>query len=102
MKKRPLRISTIILLVAVVALNFGVLRSFVQSRSSTVFLLGMGARPMANVLAGSLLIGHMRPGYRQFLVGFVTFGATALAAYLAIAMSFPHEIETLCTDRVNS
>jgi hypothetical protein len=45
--------------------------------------LALGAIPMANVLAVGLLIGLWRRGDRPFLWGFETFGAMALAFYIA-------------------
>jgi hypothetical protein len=49
----------------------------------------VGALPMANLLAVCLLIGLRRPGSRRFVLGFVVFGAAALAIYIALASSYP-------------
>jgi hypothetical protein len=54
----------------------------------------LGALPMANVLAISLLIGLKRPGKRLFLLGFLPFGTMALALYVAMACSFPRQMVT--------
>ena len=60
-------------------------------------LLVLGALPMANVLPVGLLIGQRRPENRPFRLGFVSFGAMALALYVAMTSSFPREIVILLT-----
>ena len=47
--------------------------------------------PMATVLAIGLLIGHQRCGSRPFILGFESFGALALALYVALATWFSEE-----------
>jgi hypothetical protein len=78
--------------VALAALNFTVIRVVLDHRSNTSTLLGLGALPMANILAVGLLIGHRRRGSRPFLLGFEVFGATALALYVASVSSFGEEV----------
>ena len=51
-------------------------------------LLILGALPMANVLAVGLLVGLRRPESSPALPGFVTFGAMALALYVALTLLF--------------
>ncbi len=47
---------------------------------------------MANILAVGLLMRVRRVGSRPFLSGFVAFGATALALYVAGAIIFTEEL----------
>ena len=96
MKVPRFRIVSIMLVVAIAALNFVAIRTHVGFRSLMGELLMLGALPMANVLAVGLLIGQRRPGNRSFLVGFVPFGAMALALYVAMATSFPREMVITC------
>jgi hypothetical protein len=82
--------------VAFAALDFGAIRAFLSQTDLLAqrrgILLLLGALPMANVLAVGLLIGHRRPGSRPFLLGFESCGAMALVLFLALAISFPHEV----------
>jgi hypothetical protein len=87
-----IRIASIMVVVAVVALNLVPIRALLGFRSLMGELLILGALPMANVLAVGLLIGKRRPGNRPFLLGFVPFGAMALALYVAVVTSVPREI----------
>ena len=57
---------------------------------------------MVNVLAVGLVISQRRPGNRPFLLGFVPFGAMALALYVAMATSFPREIVVSCLTPVSN
>ena len=84
------RIASIMLVVAIAALDFGAIRAMIEFKSIKAELLVLGALPMTNVLAVGLLIGQRRPGTRPFLLGFVAFGAMTLALYIATASFFPH------------
>jgi hypothetical protein len=95
------RIASIMVVVAIAALNLVAIRALFGFRSLMGELLTVGALPMANVLAVGLLIGHWRPGNRPFLLGFVAFGAMALATYVAMATCFPREIVVSCMTPVS-
>jgi hypothetical protein len=86
------RITWVMFAVAIAALNLGAIRAVFDRNSRTSYLLGIGAMPMANVLAVGLLIGHRRRKSRRFLSGFVVFGALALAVYVAVARSFADDL----------
>jgi hypothetical protein len=67
-------------LVAIAALNFGAIRALwydlaTGRNSNRLEVLGLGALPMANVLAVGLWINLGRRGSRPFLLGFEVFGA---------------------------
>jgi hypothetical protein len=95
------RIASIMVVVAIAALNLVAIRALLGFRSLMGELLILGALPMANVLAVSLIIGQRRPGNRPFLLGFVPFGAMALALYVAVGTAFPREIVKSCMIPVN-
>jgi hypothetical protein len=78
--------------VAIVALDFGIIRAMPVIGRPTSVLLVLGALPMANVLAVILLIGQRRREDRQFRLGFVSFGAIALALFVAITWFNPVEM----------
>ena len=89
MKVLRFRIAWLMVFVAIVALNFVAIRRYVDLRIPLQRgILGLGALPMANVLAVGLLIGQRRPGTHPFLLGFEAFGAVALALYVAGACLF--------------
>lgn len=113
MKVPRLSIASVMLAVAIAALDFGVIRavSDVQSTSRTTLgrgpkdpaefdrivnhrtradLLVSGALPMGNILAVGLL-GLWRRRSRPFLLGFEAFGATALALYIVAASCVTYE-----------
>src|SRR5690242_12050916 len=80
--------------VAAIALEFGAIRALWEMQlraningshqlSLMIGALALGAIPMANVLAVGLLIGLWGRDGRPFLWGFETFGAIALASYIA-------------------
>jgi hypothetical protein len=96
------RIASIMVVVAIAALNLVAIRTLLGFRSLMGELLILGALPMANVLAVGLVIGQRRPGNRPFLLGFVPFGAMALALYVAMATSFPREIVVSCLTQVSN
>jgi hypothetical protein len=87
--------------VAIVALNLVAIRALLGFRSLMGELLILGALPMVNVLAVGLLIGQRRPRPRLFLLGFVPFGAMALALYVAVTTSFPREVVISCLTPVS-
>jgi len=81
--------------VAFAAVDFAVIRAVIGSSSpklATEFgaLLLLGALPMANVLAVSVLIARRRPGSQPFLMGFLAFGMIALIVYILLASVGPH------------
>jgi hypothetical protein len=86
------RIASIMVVVAIAALDLVAIRTFLGFRSLMGELLILGALPMANVLAVVLALGQLRPANRPFCLGFVLFGAMALTVYVATATSFPREI----------
>jgi hypothetical protein len=91
------RIAWLMVAVVIAALDFGAIRAFLDPRMNGPgrppgILLLLGALPMANVLAVGVLIGQRRPGSRPILLGFETFGAMALAAFVALAICFPREV----------
>ena len=92
MKVPRFRIASIMVVIGIVALNLVVIRALLGFRFLLGELLMLSALPMANVLAVGLLIGKRRRGNRPFLLGFVPFGAMALAIYVAVATSVPREI----------
>ncbi len=91
------RIVWVMVAVVIAALDFGAIRAFLDPRVNGPgrppgIVLLLGALPMANVLAVGVLIGQRRPGSRPFLLGFETFGAMALAVFVALAICFPREV----------
>ena len=89
------RIAWAMIFVAFAAVDFAVIRAVIGSSSpklATEFgaLLLLGALPMANVLAVSVLIARRRPGNQPFLMGFLTFGMIALIVYILLASVGPH------------
>src|SRR4051794_23392215 len=94
MKVPRFRIAWVMAFVALAALNFTVVRATLNAPGIISELLAVGAMPMATVLAIGLLIGYRRPGSRPFLLGFESFGAMALAFYIALASCFDDEAVT--------
>jgi hypothetical protein len=90
------RIASIMLIVAVAALNLGVL----QARILRNHPLLLGVLPMANALAVGLVTARPCRGSRPLLVGFLAFGAIAVAAYAAVVTWFDDQIKTLCIQPV--
>jgi hypothetical protein len=80
-KPPRVQISTLMIIVAFIALNLGAVHPSIIPRS--------GALPMANLLLAALIIGVRYRGSRRYLLGFVVFGAVALASYVAIDHLFP-------------
>lgn len=85
MKLPRFQIAWIMLTVAMTALDLGAIRAVSDLESRSLFLLGVVAIPMANILAVGLLIAFVRPWARDFLKGFVLFGAMALIGFMLAA-----------------
>jgi hypothetical protein len=83
MKVVGVQIAWLMVLVALVALNFAAIRSAVGRGDRFNELWVMGALPMANALAISLfaVYGHRR--HDRFRLGFEVFGAAALSLHVA-------------------
>jgi hypothetical protein len=107
----PFRIAWAMAFVAVIALEFGAIRalSAMQLRANLegsrdlslmIGALALGAVPMANILAVGLLIGLWRRGTHPFLWGFETFGASALALYVAGVSLLTEELARLLFDLI--
>jgi hypothetical protein len=86
------RIAWIMVAVAIAAFDFTLIRRLLDYRTPAGDFLLVGAVPMANVLAIGMLVGQRRPGWRPFLLGFVAFGAMALAVFVAGAIFFTDEL----------
>jgi hypothetical protein len=97
------RIAWVMFAVAIAALNFGAIRACFDSPFAWNEFVLLGALPMANVLGLGLLIAQQRPKSRPFLLGFVTFGAAALALYVAllILLTDPSGASTTYGDLIN-
>ncbi|MFO0892050.1 MAG: hypothetical protein U0790_23300 [Isosphaeraceae bacterium] len=78
-----IRIAWVMAAIAVAAFNFAAIRAMFDYPLSEPLVFG--ALPMANVLALGILVGRRRPGSRPFLLGFVAFGATALALFVTFS-----------------
>jgi hypothetical protein len=82
--------------VALVALNLGATRAFLNLRSplnyKTIGVLGLGALPLVNFLAVGILVARGPGGARTFLWGFEASGAAALALYVAGAWFFTESL----------
>jgi hypothetical protein len=89
--------------VAFAALNFGAIRACFDSPFAWNEVVLLGALPMANVLGLGLVIALQSPKCRPFLLGFVTFGAAALALYVAllILLTDPSGASTTYGDLIN-
>lgn len=93
MKVPRFRIAWMMVFVGIAALDFAAIRALLEFDSRTSIALLAGMLPMANVLAGGILIGRQHPGYRPFLRGFVPFGAMALT--LCVVLIFLHDAAAL-------
>jgi hypothetical protein len=74
------------LVVGIMALDFGAIRAVSDLESRFLFLLCVLVIPMANILGVGLLLAFLRPRSRHFLKGFGLFGALALAFVAVLAM----------------
>jgi hypothetical protein len=89
------RIGWLMAIVALFAIDLAVMRLCVFCNTPVpqiIQLLTYGALPMANVLAGGLMISKWRLGKHPFLLGFEVFGAAAVALYCAAAILFDQEL----------
>ena len=86
MKAPRFRIAWIMVAVAIAALDFGAIRALLGLESKISNTLLLGVLPMANLLAGGILIGRQHPEYRPFLRGFVAFGAMASALCVFLSL----------------
>jgi ABC-type Na+ efflux pump permease subunit len=105
MKASRFRINWLMGCIALVALNFGVMRLLdglghrqAALNHSDRFLKVtqhwvVGGLPMLNTLGIVLVIGLRRRGSHRFVWGFVLFGAIALALYVAAVGLYFDEIE---------
>jgi hypothetical protein len=91
MKTTHLLAELLVVVVAIAALNFAAVWSVLGHSGLTDELLAVGAVPMTNLLGVSLLVGSARPGRHSFLLGFMWFGAMALALYVVLASCVPDE-----------
>jgi hypothetical protein len=91
MKVPSFQTNTLMIVIAIVAINFAVFRAWYFARSDywitresfvRLELLVKGAVPMANVLVVGFLIGLRRHRSSPFLRGFLVFGAVALVLYV--------------------
>jgi hypothetical protein len=83
-------IASLMVFVAIAAVDFAAMRALLAFDSRAARLLLLGALPMANVVAVSLLIDRRLPGSRPFLRGFGAFSAIALALYVTFSF-IPNE-----------
>ncbi len=83
MKTPRFRIALIMLIIAIAGLNFGAIRAVSNPERRSLFLLCLVVLPMANILAGGLLLAILRPRSRPFLRGFELFGLMAIALVVA-------------------
>ena len=97
MKVPRFRIASMMWSSAIAALNLGMIRAMPVIGRPTSVLLVLGALPTANVLPVILLIGQRRRESRPFRLGFVSFGSTALALFVAMTCFFPLEMAILFT-----
>jgi len=88
------RIAWLMALIAIIALDFGAIRALSGFDFQVAEMVGVGALPMANILAVGLLIGIWRREGRPSLFGFEAFGAVPLSAYVAWAWSSPDSLSS--------
>jgi hypothetical protein len=93
MKLRHFRHAWILVFIAITALNSGAIRTLYYDlrtglNANRLEVLAVRALPMANVLAGGILLGQWRRKNRRFLIGFVAFGVVALVLYLLVWISY--------------
>ena len=88
MKLPRFQIGLIMVIVAAIAIDLGVLRVAMGHFTSTARMLAAGSLPMASILGISLFIHHRRPGFHPYLAGFQLFGSIAMVLYGLLA-AFP-------------
>jgi len=105
MKAPRFRLNWLMGCIALVALNFGVMRllddlghrQFVITHTDRFLHVTqhwvVGGLPMLNTLGIVLVIGLLRRGSHRFVWGFVLFGAIALALYVAAVGLYFDEFE---------
>jgi hypothetical protein len=81
-----LRISWVMVLVAIVGLNCWAIRTVLDYRSPIADRVGRGSLPMANILVLAPLVSYPYRGGRLFLWGLEVFGAAAVALYVAVTI----------------
>lgn len=82
-------------LVAIAALDFAMIRECVDYENYIGELLAFGGLPMANILVVDLLAGWSRRRSRPYSLGFKAFGATALTLYVVDLLLFRGEVVDL-------
>jgi hypothetical protein len=84
-------------IVGVAAIDFGAIRATSEPGVPGGLLLCMAVLPMANVLAGGLLVGHRCRGCRRFLMGFEAFGVVPLIFLIAAIVSNDDRVRSYLT-----
>ena len=98
---RPrLTVRRLMVAVAILALNFGVIREHLRPESWVDELVVLGALPMANVLVFVGLLGIRSRRARAYTIGFEAFGMLSLSSYVAwVSLSSPwtiiHYLDTI-------
>ena len=98
MKVPRFRISWLMIVVAIAALNFGAIRIWYQHlpyddvHSVWIETLTFGGLPMANLLAVGIMVCIRQPQTRPFLWGFATFGGLALAFFGVLAYFYTDQV----------
>ncbi len=85
MKAPCFRIASLMVVIAVAALDFGAIRAAADDSNGPGMLLCTVVLPMANVLAMALLLGHKNRRCGRWLAGFEAFGVAVLG-YLVVAI----------------
>ena len=89
MKMPRFRISSIMVLVAIIGLNCWAILTILDERSPIADRVGIGALPMANILIIVPLVSYPHRGNRRFLWGFEVVGAAAVTLYVALRILHP-------------
>lgn len=84
------RISWLMVFVAFFPVDFAAIRTYTTSNRFGQFidLAIVGILPTLNILCLCVLVARFRPKNRPFLLGFVTFGASALTGYVICGLIF--------------
>jgi hypothetical protein len=86
-----LDVRLLVIVVAIVVLNFAAVRAVFGHAGLVNELLAVGVAPILSVLAIGVLVGYRCPDRRLFLLGFESFGPMALAIYVVLASCVPDE-----------